>query len=88
MKESYIIEVPFNIEGIPCLIGVTHYFKQRGNPLTWSSDLDYYGYTECEYVILDRKGYRAKWLDKKKYDHEKVCETVDNYLSECASDYY
>jgi hypothetical protein len=27
--------------------------------------LDYYGFTEIEWDMLDRKGYRAKWLDRK-----------------------
>ena len=27
--------------------------------------MDYYGYTEFDYAILDRKGYKAAWLEKK-----------------------
>lgn len=80
--KSYVAEVPFKVEGIPCLIGVTHFYKQKGDSNTWDSDLDYYGYTECEYEILDRKGYRAKWLDSKKINHEEVCEAIEEHLTD------
>lgn len=65
---SYIDTIPFAIKGIPCLIGVVDYFSQphhKGSPMTCWSDLDYYGYEEIDYVILDRKGYKADWLAKK-----------------------
>ncbi len=54
------------IRGIPCLIEVEHYEKVRGS-FRWDevSDLDYRGYTDCEYTVYDRKGYRAKWLEAK-----------------------
>ena len=54
------------IQGIPCLIDVDHYEVVKGS-YRWDevSDLDYHGYTECEYTVYDRKGYRAKWLETK-----------------------
>ena len=52
------------IAGIPAQIGVVHYMKA---PATYRghSDLDYWGYTECDWEVLDRKGYKADWLSKK-----------------------
>lgn len=60
--------IEHTIDGIPCLIGVT-YFKQvkpwKGSVESCPSDLDFYGYTESDFIILDRKGYKADWLEKK-----------------------
>jgi len=50
-KGDYLAEIPFNIGGVPCLIGLT----------SFSKDDDY----DMEYDILDRKGYHAKWLEAK-----------------------
>lgn len=64
----YIDAIPFEIKGIPCLIGIVDYFYQpphKGSPYTCWSDLDYNGYEEIEYLVLDRKGYKADWLAKK-----------------------
>lgn len=60
--------IEFSIAGIPCLIGVESYFSQppfRGSPWNCDSDIDYYGDEEMDWIILDRKGYRAEWLEKK-----------------------
>ena len=65
---GFIAEVAYRVHGIPCTIGVLEYRVQaphRGSPHTCDSDWDYYGYTECEYLVLDRKGYDAKWLARK-----------------------
>lgn len=68
MKRKYIYEHETRIKGIPCILGVTYFHHQppwRGSAHTCDSDMDYYGYTELEYDVLDRRGYRAEWLAKK-----------------------
>jgi hypothetical protein len=45
----YIAEIEHRVAGIPCLIGV----------------IDYHGYTECDWEILDRRGRPAPWLQRK-----------------------
>jgi hypothetical protein len=67
MKTSqYIAEIPTKISGIPCLIGVEHFDEVEGSfSYNAASDWDYTGYTESEWVVLDRKGYKADWLAKK-----------------------
>ena len=57
------------IAGIPAKVGVTHVYKQRGSHLPNEvSDLDYYGYMEFEYEVLDTRGKRAVWLERKLTD--------------------
>lgn len=66
----YLFEVPFKIQGIPCLLGVKSLEGQepfKGSPQLCDSDLDYYGWTEIEFDVLDRKGYKAEWLAKKDF---------------------
>lgn len=81
-KSPYIDEIPFYVSGIPCLIGVINYTKVKGDSSSWDSDWDYYGYTECEYDILDRKGYPAAWLERKGVDTDAADTAIDEYYSE------
>jgi hypothetical protein len=56
------------VNGIPCIVKVNKHLvvpPYLGSPHDCPSDLDYYGYTEFEYNILDRKGYPASWLEDK-----------------------
>ena len=80
--------IPHRIAGIPCLIRVNTYVRVkpwRGSPSSCPSSDDYYGYTECEWELCDRKGYRARWLDKKftRYERDLVEEAIHiNYREE------
>lgn len=71
------------IQGIPCLIDVDRYEVVKGS-FRWDevSDLDYRGYTECEYTVYDRKGYKAAWLEAKitEEDDENICTAIAEYL--------
>jgi hypothetical protein len=59
---SFIAEIETRIAGIPCIIGVEEY--QRGSYNKWcDSDMDYYGYSE--WVVCDRRGRPAPWLERK-----------------------
>lgn len=57
--------IPFKLNGIPCQIRVVSYLAVRGNPRFYDNPLDYEGYVEMEYGILDRRGYPAPWLERK-----------------------
>ncbi len=63
-----ILEIPYHIAGIPCVIAVTylsHTSSWKGSIVNCPSDMDFYGYTEIEYEVLDSKGYISPWLQKK-----------------------
>jgi len=75
MKKKYLAEFEHRIAGIPCMIGVTYFHNQpawRGSAHTCDSDMDYYGYTEMDFDVLDRKGYAANWLEKKMTDDDRT----------------
>ena len=62
----YQAEFESRVAGIPCIIGVTHYVSVKGSySYNAASDMDYYGYTECDFVVLDRRGRPAPWLERK-----------------------
>ena len=82
-KTHYIAEIEHRVCGIPCLIGVTHYDRVKGSySYNAPSDLDYYGYSESEWEILDRKGYKAAWLERKMtdYDRDNVEEAISGHF--------
>ena len=67
--------IPYNLKGIPCQIRIDTCAVYSGsyNPEA-PSDLDFYGYSEIEFTILDRKGYPAAWLERKlnEIEEEKI----------------
>lgn len=57
------------IAGIPAKVGVKHIYRQAGSFLQNEvSDLDYNGYLQFEYDLLDMRGKRAFWLERKLTD--------------------
>lgn len=74
-------EIDTTIQGIPCQILIGSYHKQKPLGTRADSDVDARGYVEAEYTILDRKGYQAKWLERKmtQDDHENVTIAIADY---------
>ena len=57
------------IAGIPAKVGVKHIYRQAGSFLQNEvSDLDFHGYLEFDYDVLDTQGNRAFWLERKLTD--------------------
>lgn len=58
-----------NVDGIPALAVMTHFYHHKGMGFNAPSDIDAVDYTEMEYQIKDRGGYPkngdAQWLLKK-----------------------
>lgn len=77
---SYTAIVDFSVAGgLPCQIGVVEFKQVKGSfSRNAPSDVDYYGYTEVEYDILDRKGRRAGWIEKRMTndDHDRARQAV------------
>ena len=74
--------LPSKVAGIPCLVEVTSLHIQKpfsGPAHLCDSDHDYYGYEEVEFLVCDRTGRPASWLESKMTadDHDRiVCEIV------------
>jgi hypothetical protein len=78
---TYLAEIESTVAGIPCLIGVTEFSSVRGSySYHADSDMDYYGYTESEWVVLDRRGRPAAWLERKLTDAE--CSRIEQEVAE------
>lgn len=71
------------VAGIPCQIKVTHYLRVppwKGSVYTCPSDMDWRGFTECEFDVLDLRGRPAAWLDKKLTDADR--ERIEGEVGE------
>ena len=71
------------IAGIPCQIRVTSYNQVKGSySRNADSDQDFYGYTDCEWDVLDRKGYAAPWLARKMTDRDtaRIDQLIAGYM--------
>jgi len=80
----YIAEIESRVAGIPCIIGVSHYESVKGSySYHAASDMDYYGYNECEFDVLDRRGRKAPWLERKLTDKDtsRIEQEVGEYFS-------
>jgi hypothetical protein len=70
------------LAGIPCQIAVTGFRRVEGSySYNAPSDLDYYGYTDYDYEILDRRGRPAPWLEKKVTEDE-IDDIIMAYFEE------
>lgn len=79
------------LAGIPCQIEVTSYTKVpswKGAIVSCPSSDDFHGYTEYGYNILDRRGRKAPWLERKITPEEKVKieQAIDAYYNEPEDD--
>ena len=57
------------ISGIPCKILVDTLFIQKPNLYADNPD-DYYGYSDVEFTVCDRRGRPAPWLERKLTDND------------------
>ena len=89
-RGNYIAEIDCTVAGIPCLIGVIDYSSVKGSySYNAPSDMDYYGYTECDWELLDRKGYKANWLAKKitSRDEDSINQAINDHFEGERDDY-
>jgi hypothetical protein len=69
---TYLAEIESTVAGIPCLIGVTEFSSVDGSySYNAPSDMDYYGYSESGWDVLDRRGRPAAWLERKLTDADR-----------------
>ena len=82
---TYLAEIESRVAGIPCLIGVTDFSSVRGSySYHADSDMDYYGYTESEWVVLDSRGRPAAWLERKLTDDDR--SRIEQEVAEAMSE--
>ena len=75
------------IQGIPCQIDVTDCTVVKGSySYNAPSDWDYYGYTEFDFEVYDRKGYPAAWLERKMTDDDRA-RIEEEYMTSMKDDY-
>lgn len=82
---TYLAEIESRVAGIPCLIGVTDFSSVRGSySYHADSDMDYYGYSESEWVVLDSRGRPAAWLERKLTDDDR--SRIEQEVAEAMSE--
>lgn len=91
-KPYYSHTIATTIAGIPCQIGIDHFYKQephRGSAWTCDSADDYYGYTDCDWTVLDRRGYQADWLARKLTgaEEDRIAGEIEQYFEDYQEDY-
>jgi hypothetical protein len=80
-------EIESRVAGIPCIIRVTYFESVRGSySYNAPSDMDYYGYTESEWEVLDRRGRPAAWLERKltDADRSRIDQEIEEAMTEDA----
>jgi hypothetical protein len=78
---SFLAVFDSRVAGIPCQIGVVNYEKHAPMSVHKAhSDLEFYGYSEANYVVLDRRGRPAPWLQRKLDDDSSILEQIDELM--------
>ena len=78
---SFLTTFDSRVAGIPCQIGVLDY--KRHAPLSAHqahSDIEFYGFTETDYVILYRRGNPAPWLQNKLGDDSGILAEIQEQM--------
>jgi hypothetical protein len=79
----YELTFDFRVAGIPAKIGVRHANctpPWGGCGYGCPSDIDYYGEVSVEYDVLDARGRRAPWLERK------VDKDIDSEICSAAAE--
>ena len=82
---TYIAEIETRVAGIPCLIGVVDYISVTGSySQNAASDWDYHGYSESDWVVCDRRGRPAPWLEKKmtSKDERRIVQEIAQHMND------
>jgi hypothetical protein len=80
---SFLAVFDSRVAGIPCQIGVVNYEKHAPMSVHKAhSDLEFYGYSEANYVVLDRRGRPAPWLQRKLDDDSSILEQINELMGE------
>jgi hypothetical protein len=80
--KRYVGDFDTHIQGIPCQVLIASYSNVKGSySYNAPSDMDYYGYTDMDYGILDRRGYPAPWLERKmtQRDRDRIEQEIIDY---------
>ena len=72
-------EFKSKIAGIPCVIQIDEYIRGSYSPQA-DSDIDFYG--SVSFVVCDRRGRYAPWLEKKmtRNDEARILEEIERYF--------
>jgi hypothetical protein len=70
-RPRYEAEIDTRVAGIPCLIGVVE-FSYSEPDRSADNPYDYYGGAEMAWEVLDRKGRKAPWLERKLTDADRA----------------
>lgn len=78
---NYIAEIEGRVAGIPCIIAVTDYEKYipaytSGRPEDCYPSEGGYG----EWELLDRRGRRAEWLERKVNDDRDIQQQIFDHF--------
>jgi hypothetical protein len=77
----YLAELEARVAGIPCLIGVIEYKQTKGSySRNAPSDIDYRDCTYMDWEILDSRGRKASWLQKKVTNTDEIENKIINYM--------
>lgn len=69
-KMRCVGEFESHVGGIPCIIAITSFY--RGSPARHSGPLaGPEEHPEADWCVLDRRGYRAEWLERKLTDADR-----------------
>jgi hypothetical protein len=77
------------IDGIACQIEVEDYVRVKGSySYHAASDVDYYGYSDCVWKVLDENGKHAAWLEERMGDddEERISREIEEYVDWLAND--
>lgn len=71
-SKRYYADLDSTVAGIPCGLKIDSCEVQEPMGPSADSDWDCYGYSNIEFMVLDRRGYEANWLRNKITDDDTI----------------
>lgn len=81
-RPRYIYRIPTEIDENICILGVIHFEYARPNFSVKDSDIDYYGFTDVTFDVLDSNGEFWPEMDERVHSDRGLRAALDHEITE------
>ena len=81
-RSRYVYQIPTEIDEQFCLLGVIHFEYARPNFSVRDSDIDYYGFTDVTFDVLNSNGEYWPEMDERVHLDRGLRAALDHEITE------
>ncbi len=81
-RSKYLYQLPTEIDEQFCILGVTYFYHARPNFSVCDSDVDYYGFTDISFDVLNSNGEFWPEMDERVHLDRGLRAALDHEIEE------